>query len=369
MTAPTIPGGGRIRENGAMSAEPGGFSEREFYLREFRGRTLLVVHPGGDAETLLPVLDVLFRDRARVVVASPSDAVLDSLSAKPVLDPADPRLEGEAWRALSAAPRVGVRLPLDAMAPAVRTVAVRLGVFKLVWLDPGGGLVTREGDRQSFVHGEELAGWTADPTAHLQSLERLDLWTDVASMLDAGVPAVNVCSADGLDAELFTYAGVGTLFTRDRYIHVRRLTLDDFDAAADLIARGVDEGYLAPRSQAQTDQVLAGGFGAFVEERHLAGMGSLLPLGETAGEVSALYTLTRFLGEGIGPHLVEFACQRALELGYDRVFACTTSDRVSAFFGRNGFEPVGTEALPLEKWADYDAERLARVQCHRRLIG
>ena len=188
-------------------------------------------------------------------------------------------------------------------------------------------------------------------------------------MLELGVPNINVCSGEGLDAELFSYAGVGTLFTRERYIHVRRLTIDDFDAAANLIARGVEEGYLAPRSEAQVDRVLAGGFGAFVEERHLAGLGSLLPLGAGAGEVSALYTLTRFLGEGVGPHLVEFACQRARELGYAAVFACTTSDRVSAFFARNGFEPVASDELPAERWEGYDPERRGLLQCHRRKLS
>ena len=341
------------------------FSEREFYLREFRGRTLLLGHGGGDEAAVIPVLDALSHDRARVVVASASEAVLDALTAKPILDPADPRLEGEAWRALSATPRVGVLLPSEGLSAALRTVAVRLGVFKLVWLDPGGGLRTRDGARQSFVHGEELRELVSAPDERLETRERLALWTEVAAMLDAGVPAVNVCSAEGLDAELFSYAGVGTLFTRERYIHVRRLTIDDFDAAADLIARGVEEGFLAPRSEAQVDRVLAGGFGAFVEERHLAGLGSLLPLGG-AGEVSALYTLTRFLGEGVGPYLVEFACQRARELGYAEVFACTTSDRVSAFFARNGFEPVTPDELPAEKWEGYEAERRARVQCHRR---
>ena len=57
-------------------------------------------------------------------------------------------------------------------------------------------------------------------------------------MLEAGLPAVNICSAEGLAEELFTYAGSGTLFTRDRYMSVRRLGIDDFDAAHDLIHRG-----------------------------------------------------------------------------------------------------------------------------------
>lgn len=352
-----------------MSGTATDFSERDFYLREFRGRTLMLVYSGGDELSVRAVLDELSAGGARVVVAAAEDSALRALAVGLILDPADPRLEGEAWRALSATSRVGVRVPSDALAPSVRTVAVRLGVFKLVWLDAGGGLRTLDGVRQSFVHGAELSGFIAAPDEHLESTDRLRLWADVAAMLDAGVPAVNVCSAGGLDAELFSYAGVGTLFTRDRYIHVRRLTVDDFDAAADLIARGVSEGYLAPRSQAQVDQVLAGGFGAFVDDWHLAGLGSLLPLGAMAGEVSALYTLTRFLGEGVGPYLLDFACERAADLEYAEVFACTTSDRVSAFFGRNGFEPVSAESLPAEKWDGYDADRRARVQCHRRKLS
>ena len=58
---------------------------------------------------------------------------------------------------------------------------------------------------------------------------------------------------------------------------VRRLGLDGYDAANDLIARGVDEGYLAPRSAGEIERVLANGFGGFVEGRPLAGIGALIP--------------------------------------------------------------------------------------------
>ena len=52
------------------------------------------------------------------------------------------------------------------------------------------------------------------------------------------------------------------------------------------------------------------------------------------GEISSLYTLTRFLGEGVGGHLVSFALECAAELGFRYVFACTTSERVQTFFER-----------------------------------
>jgi N-acetylglutamate synthase-like GNAT family acetyltransferase len=127
----------------------------------------------------------------------------------------------------------------------------------------------------------------------------------------------------------------------------------------------VAEGYLAPRSQEAVDEILAGGFGAFVENRHLAGIAAILAHGENAAELASLYTLTRFVGEGIGSHLVAFGLQEARDLGRSAVFACTTSERVGAFFLRHGFREAAHDDLPDSKWADYDAERRAKLRCYR----
>ena len=158
-----------------------------------------------------------------------------------------------------------------------------------------------------------------------------------------------------------------TQTTRERYVDVRPLGIDDFDAADDLIARGVAEGYLAPRSPEQLDRVFTCGVGAFVEGRHLAGIGALLPYPEArAGEIASLYTLTRFLGEGIGSHLIATLCERARKQGYAFVFACTTTERVAGFFERYGFRRVGFEEVPADKWHDYDRRRRPLVRCLRK---
>jgi N-acetylglutamate synthase-like GNAT family acetyltransferase len=126
----------------------------------------------------------------------------------------------------------------------------------------------------------------------------------------------------------------------------------------------VEEGYLAERSSRELDRVLAGGFGAFVEGRHLAGIGALLEFsGTQQGEIASLYTLTRFLGEGVGAHLVSHAVARAGERGLERLFACTTQERVGAFFERNGFVRVNVDALPKSRWEGYDDTRRTRLQC------
>ena len=357
------------------TAVPVPFSEREFYLREFRGRTLVIAVPAGEGEIFAeigPVLDDLERGGSGVLLFSPDAAALEVHLAGSVISAQQPRLEGEVWRRLRRRPRLGIVLPGgEDFAAACRELAVRLGVFKLVWIDRRGGLRAATGNRHSFVHLAELHSLLEAEGGGLVNTDRLELWREVSAMLEAGLPAVNICSVEGLAEELFTYAGSGTLFTRDRYMSVRRLGIDDFDAAYDLLHRGVDEGYLVERSGEEIDAILASGFGAFVEGRHLAGIGALLPGGEERfwGEIASLYTLTRFLGEGVGGSLVGFACSWARELGLSQVYACTTSEPVGAFFERNGFRAVAQEEVPEAKWRSYDAERRSRVRCYRRELS
>jgi amino-acid N-acetyltransferase len=133
-----------------------------------------------------------------------------------------------------------------------------------------------------------------------------------------------------------------------------------------LIARGTAEGYLAARTQEQLDVVLASGFGAFVEGYHLAGIGALLvDDGTRSAEIASLYTLTRFLGEGVGGHLVAYALARSRERKLDYVYACTTSERVGAFFERHAFRVAGPDEVPTAKWRGYDPDRRTRVSCYR----
>lgn len=346
-----------------------GFSERQFYQQEFRGRTLAIaLAETGDADPALlaPSLAALAEGGARAVVLAAERARLEKAGAAPVLEASTPRLEGEVWRRLRERGRVGIAVGVGpAFAAASRNLVARLGLSKLVWIDPGGGLRRAEGERVSFLDIEDLRGLLA-ADGSLRGDPRLPLWRHVESLLASGIPAVNVCDLAGVEDELFSYAGSGTLFTRERYVSVRMLGVDDYDAAHDLLRRGLEEGYLAPRTPEQIDEVLASGFGAFVEGRHLAGIGALLVLhGARVGEIASLYTLTRFLGEGVGGHLVAFAARRARSLDLDAVVACTTSDPVGSFFERQGFRVVPPEEIPSEKWRHYDPERRARVRCYR----
>lgn len=341
------------------------FSEKNFYLEEFRSRTLAMAAPRLRAEELpllRAVLDEFSANSTRVVLVSDDPETVAELAAGEIVSSSDPRWVGALWRGLRSQGRALLRADGIGLAELCGAIALRLGLAKLVWIDEDAVLRRPDGSRNSFLDLAELDRTLAGEGPGIASAPTL--LREIREMIAGGLPSVSLCTAEGLSAELFTYAGSGTFFTRERAPIVRPLLVDDFDAAHDLIRHGVREGYLVERSEAAIEDVLTHGFGVFIESRYLAGIGALIPhAAERAGEIVSLYTLTRFLGEGVGGHLVRFALQRAREQGQRFVFACTTSERVEGFFVRQGFRPAGPDSIPAEKWKGYPEERRAQVRC------
>ena len=347
-------------------------AEKNFYLAEFRGRSLGIVLAGvGDSGSDLKlVLAELAENPTRCVLISSDRALLEEFATVVTEPNASAAWPAEVWHAIDSEGRVGVHVaegpdPRDEealdFAAQCRRVTLKLQLSKLLWVRPSGGLLSESGERISLVDLEQLRLLQAreEPDPATASLLR-----EIGVMLQHGTPSISLCGPEGMVRELFTYSGSGTLFTRERYTHVRDLGLDDFDAAADLIRVGTEEGFLLPRSASDIRYVLAHAFGVFIEGRYLAGIGSLLPYpSEAVGEIASLYTVTRFAREGIGEHLVYYALEKACQAGLDRVFACTTSEKVEGFFLRQGFERVEMDALPDSKWVGHSEERLGQVVC------
>jgi N-acetylglutamate synthase-like GNAT family acetyltransferase len=347
------------------------FSERSFYLEEFRGRTLAIACRAASLRQprrLRSVVETLARNGTRALVLSTGAEALRAVVGARVIeaDPGDAGFSAQLWRRLRREARLGVVCGDErSFTDACCAIAAQIGVFKLGWIDSGGGL-RGGGRRLSFVHRAELRALLPQAEGR-----RAHLLRAIDSLLGRGVDTVNICTLDGLREELFTYDGSGTLFTRDRYIEVRPLAIDDFDAAHGLIARGVKEGALLRRRAREVDQILSAGFGAFVEARDLAGVASLLiyrasAAEPAAGEIACLYTLTRFLGEGVGAELVDHALREAQRERVAQVFACTSNGAAGRFFVRCGFSRVARSRVPDRKWQGYDTRRLRRVRVYSR---
>jgi amino-acid N-acetyltransferase len=381
------------------------YEEKDFYLEEFRGRSVLIAaSPDAasgrrDLAPLARAVSDLVRNGTRVVVWWPSGGLSERRlytalrkmrlrvrrratrhHAASVVrlgadgeTPSPEAVRAAAWAAFRRA-RLAVIVPEQPAFPDDPVTLARvLGVPKLVLLDPRGGLLgDAPNGRLSFVDLNLLDTLLLRGEAEWGGLgDRRALLVGVRDGLLAGLEAVNLCTPEGVGDELFTYVGAGTLFTESDYCHVAPLGLEDLAQAERLLERGQREGVLKRRTPDEIAEILAVGFGARFLPRHLAGVAGLLTMpyvAERAGEIVGLYTITRFKGEGLGERLVGRLLQEAERLGLAYVFACAVDARACEFFARLGFERVGAEDVPPAKWEGYDARRRARVAVFRRRL-
>jgi N-acetylglutamate synthase-like GNAT family acetyltransferase len=243
-------------------------------------------------------------------------------------------------------------------------LASRMRVFKLILLDRQGGLTAGGGERLSFV---ELSRIDRAMRKQRSARRRAELRA-VARALRDGVGSVNLVAPREVYDELFSFVGTGTLFTERQYGFVRPISIDDFKEVEALIVRGQREGHLLARSREEIAELLPSCFGYRVGDEHLAGVCSLLTERyhrERAGEITALYTLTRFAGEGVAVELVKQVLNEARERPLRYVFACTAEERAARFFARLGFHRVGPQDIPSVKWRGYDRARMSRLEIFR----
>lgn len=334
--------------------EPDGAAERAFFREEFRRRTIVIASRDPDADTVAAVVSELCAGECRVIVVTARDD--DRLSAALASAPRDlPRSVGdlaELWADVEERGMSVVEVGGDPALPSA-DLASRLGVFKLVVTDHLGGW------GRSFAALDDLGDGAAERPVVAEAVGRA---------LHGGVGGVNVCRAADLDTELFTFDGAGTLFSSDAYVQVTRLRADDLAVVEQLVARGVAEGHLRPRPPTEVVRLALGGLGARVgPSRHLAGFGTLEVEryeADDLAEVTCLYTVNRYEGEGVGGRLVDGLVEAARRLGVRAVFACTVSSRAAALFRRCGFREVPQQQLPDAKWVDYDPERRWNLSTH-----
>jgi N-acetylglutamate synthase-like GNAT family acetyltransferase len=350
------------------------FSEREFYLGEFRGRSIGIVWPADEpvaSGPLLAVVEELIRNGSRVVLLSPLDEIFQLMGVDPPVNAGEGSLAPQVWRALREQGCAGLRLSAEDFEAECCRAALALRLAKVVWIQSAPPLDRGVGEgRVSVVDLAHLGPLLGGDEGEVRSLRvragREPMLEAIQRLIEGGIPSVNVCPASDLERELFTYSGAGMFFTRDRYAEVRPLSIEDYDLANDLIEHGELDGFLAPRDSAARDSVLVHGVGVFIEGRYLAGIGAILPHpGANAAELACLFALTRYVGEGAGGQIVRYAIDRAQHEGLAYVFSCTTSERVAHFFERHGMRRVSMDEVPTGKWEDYDVERRARVLCLR----
>lgn len=359
------------------------FSEKEFFLEIFHGKILCFSLLSYDAKQAIPSFaDCLWEladsDIRSVLFVYGDDCQLDQLKTGlgslhehtihwNQLRPHAPLdLPTDLWKKKS-----GIfPIVIDTEDPStfldrIVTIATSWRISRMMFIEDHGGLKDKEGNLVNFVNFQRLS----ESATHLnyQSHQLLEkLLSTTQTLLSHGIGAVGLCRMEDINRELFTYEGYGTFFSCKHYCEVNHLVWDDFPKVATLIHQGVKEGYLLPRSEEQLSKILLNGFGAFISGNHLAGACSLFTEGyekDNAGEVVALYALTRFQGEGIGARLVDRLKDEGRKKGLDFLFACTQQVKVMDFFLRQNFLAVDASRIPAAKWQSYDKNRKDSVRC------
>ena len=130
------------------------FSERDFYLTEFRGRHIGIVLPATGADPfgrLSSILEALADNGTGVVLFASSQAPWMSRAIGRVRPDLDPAWAGRVWRSIAERGYAVVELSEDDWATQSASAATQLGLMKAVWVRESGAMLGRDGLRTSVV--------------------------------------------------------------------------------------------------------------------------------------------------------------------------------------------------------------------------
>lgn len=140
----------------------------------------------------------------------------------------------------------------------------------------------------------------------------------------------------------------GVALHPSRDTRVRGATLADARAIADLVALGVREGQLLPRSL-ETIRASIADWIVAEDGENIVGAGSLVAMHHALAEVRSLVVAPAYRGAGIGGKIVNALIDLARARGIPTLFTLT---RAVLFFEKLGFVITEKENFPEKVWRD-----------------
>jgi amino-acid N-acetyltransferase len=295
----------------------------------------IVAHPLG----ILHGVDHLFTGKVERVDTELLQALLQD-DIIPVVPPLGFDGEGRTYRVNS-----------DAVALAV---AVALKAAKIIYVTPYDGLV-----RQGRVLRQILAGnLERDLEEHREEFDPrcLSKALHAAAACKAGIPRVHIINGrvdEALLTEVFSNEGVGTLVYANEYQQIRRALKKDIPSILKLIQPSVESEELVKRTRASIEKCL-GDYFIFETDKNPVGCVALHTYPEEGkGEVACLYVKPSHENQGIGRKLLQFAENRARELGLKELLALSTQ-AFTYFQSKGGFVEGSPEDLPPARREKYE---------------
>jgi amino-acid N-acetyltransferase len=172
----------------------------------------------------------------------------------------------------------------------------------------------------------------------------------------AGVPRVHVINGgveEGLLAEVFTNEGVGTLIYANEFQQIRRALKKDVRSILNLIKSSVATDELVKRTRASIEKQLADYYIFEIDKNPVACVALHSFPEQHKAELACLYVSPAHENQGIGRKLIQFAENKARELGSEELITLSTQ-AFTYFQSKGGFGEGTPDDLPAARREKYD---------------
>jgi amino-acid N-acetyltransferase len=233
-------------------------------------------------------------------------------------------------------------------------VARALGAIKLIYITTQDGL-SRQGQiiRQLLV-----ADLDAILANHKEEIlpELLSKAVHASAACHAGVQRVHIINGrvdEGLLAEVFSNEGVGTLIYANEYQQVRRALKKDVRAIQMLTKKSVESEELVKRTRASIEKNIGDFYIFEIDKNPVACVALHVYPEQNKGELACLYVNPSHENQGIGRTLIQFAENKAREIGLNELLALSTQ-AFTYFQSKGGFVEGTPDDLPPGRRDKYD---------------
>jgi amino-acid N-acetyltransferase len=158
---------------------------------------------------------------------------------------------------------------------------------------------------------------------------------------------------ESLLAEVFSNEGVGTLIYANEYQQVRRALKKDVRSILQLTKNSVRSEELTKRTKATIEKQISDYY-IFETDKNPVGCVALHTYPEGKAELACLYVRPSHENQGIGRKLIQFAENRARELGINELITLSTQ-AFTYFQSKGGFVEGTPDDLPPQRREKYDA--------------
>jgi amino-acid N-acetyltransferase len=172
----------------------------------------------------------------------------------------------------------------------------------------------------------------------------------------AGVQRVHVINGrvdEGLLAEVFSNEGIGTLIYANEYQQVRPAKKKDVRAIQLLTKKAVEAEELVKRPRSAIEKSLADYYIFEIDKNPVACVALHVYAEQKKGELACLYVSPSHENQGIGRKLIQFAENKAREMGLNELITLSTQ-AFTYFQSKGGFTEGSPDDLPPARREKYD---------------